>query len=161
MLYFNFPELKEIHKVIKKEDLYIGTGDLTYGLEDTPHTTLLYGLHDNISSKNVEDAIGNLSFNTCKVDNPSLFTNNNRYEVLKFEVQGTRLHEANRALKALPYTSTFPKYEPHLTIAYIKAGKGQKYVEKLNQIGLNDFKLEPTKVVYSTAEGKDYRIKTK
>ena len=33
----------------------------------------------------------------------------------------------NFKLSQLPYEKTFPSYEPHCTIAYVKKGMGEKY----------------------------------
>jgi hypothetical protein len=46
MLYFDFPLMDKIHNVIDPKDIYYEEGDRSFGLEDEPHTTLLYGLHE-------------------------------------------------------------------------------------------------------------------
>ena len=40
------------------------------------------------------------------------------------DVGGARLHELHERLANLPHTSTHPVYVPHLTLAYVKSGKG-------------------------------------
>jgi hypothetical protein len=152
MLYFTFPEIKKIHSLISPSDIYTEEGDNTFGLEDEPHTTLLYGLHEGVGNRDVEEVLNRYTYYTCKIHNPSLF-NNESYDVLKFEVTGDNLHQTNADLKQLPHTTSYPNYNPHLTIGYIKKGEGQKYVNMLNKAGLNEFELTPQYGVYSKPGG--------
>lgn len=149
MLYFDFPEIKNIHNMINPDDVYYEKNDRTYGLEDEPHVTLLYGLHDSISDEIIERVVENIDFGVCRVFNPSLFINQN-YDVLKFDVVGKGLYHSNEKLKELPHTSNFPKYHPHMTIGYLKPGEGEKYVEKLQNL---QFRLTPEYVIYSKTNG--------
>jgi 2'-5' RNA ligase len=155
MLYFNFPELFKIQDAINPKYIYKGDEDKTFGMEDEPHTTLLYGLHKEVSLSDVKKVLKNFSFSTCKINNISLF-NNPKYDVLKFEVNGENLEQCNKALKEFPYTSDFPKYNPHLTIGYLQPGAGQQYVDKFKNI---KFELIPTYAVYSQPDGTKSKIK--
>lgn len=153
MIFFDFPEMGKIHSLIDPADVYTEDGDISFGLEDEPHTTLLYGIHDDqVTVMDVEDVISDFTFTSCLVHNPSLFQNP-KYDVLKFMVEGDNLHTVNRRLRELPYTSSFSRYNPHLTVAYLQAGKGMEYVNVLNERGLNNFCLIPKMVVYSQPDG--------
>jgi hypothetical protein len=157
MLYFTFPEIKKIHSLISPSDIYTEESDNTFGLEDEPHTTLLYGLHEGVSNEDVERVLGKFTFGDLKSYNPSLFENE-KYDVLKYDVGyptrgGAFLHKANNELKKLPHTTSFPKYHPHLTIGYLKKGEGQNYVNMLNKAGLTEYRLEPQYGVYSKPDG--------
>ena len=154
MLYFNFPEIKNIHSLINSEDIYTEEGDNSFGLEDEPHTTLLYGLHDGVTEEDVRNVVDNFDYGTCRLTNPSLF-NSEKYDVLKYDVSGPNLHETNAELTELPHTTSFPNYHPHLTIGYIKKGEGQKYADKLKEL---NFKLDPTHIVYSLPSGEHIEI---
>lgn len=160
MLYFDFPEMESIHSLINENDVYYELGDNTYGLEDEPHCTLLYGLHDIVTIKDVESILDSYTYYTCKVHNPSLFQNEN-YDVLKFEVKGDNLFETNEDLKKLPHTSSYPNYNPHLTVGYIKSGRGIKYVKKLNETEYNEFWLHPSYAIYSQSDGTKTKINIK
>jgi len=158
-LFFTFTEMKKIHSVIDSNDIFIDDDDDdSFGLETEPHTTLLYGIHEEVSVQDVEDILNKYTYYTCEVSNPSLFESD-KYDVLKFDVTGDNLHETNGDLKSLPHTSSYPKYHPHLTIGYVNPGKGKKYVDKLNKIGQNSFWLTPQYVVFSRANGKKTKIK--
>lgn len=158
MLYFNFPDIKKIHEIISKEDLYEKDDDRTFGLEDEPHITLLYGLENTVTTNEVKSIIDNVSFGPCKLHNASLFEN--EYDVLKFDVGYVNkgdsfLHKCNTSLSTLPYQNDYPKYHPHMTIAYLKKGLGKKYVDMLNQ---NEYILSPTHGIFSQPDGTKTKI---
>lgn len=157
MLYFNFPEMNKIHGAINPSDLYEEDEDRSYGLEDEPHTTLLFGLHEGVSVEDVQSVLDGFTFGTCKVHNASLFENE-EYDVLKFDVKGDNLHACNEALKQYPYTNSFPDYHPHMTIGYLKPGMGAKYVKMLKG---QEMELVPTHAVYSQPDGTKSKIAIK
>ena len=159
MLYFTFPEMKYLHKMVNPEDIYTEEDDSSFGLEDEPHTTLLFGLHDTVSLDDVKDVMDEFKFGNLVAHNPSLFQNK-KYDVLKFDIKyptkgGEFLHLCNEEFKKFPHTSDFPNYHPHMTIAYLKPGKGVKYIRK---IGMIDYKLTPQYAVYSQPDGTKTKI---
>lgn len=54
MLYFDFPSMFKIQDIINPKDIYEEEDDNTYGLEKHPHTTLLYGLHEGVTVKQIK-----------------------------------------------------------------------------------------------------------
>lgn len=160
MLYLKYDkaEWSEMQKTIKDEDLYNPKDNVGYGREDKPHVSILYGLPSDIEDEKVEVKINEIKKPTIKLGKVSFFEND-KFDVLKFEVLGDDIHKLNTDFKELPYTNSFPKYEPHCTIAYVKKGLAKEYVDKLND--LSTLKISPDKIVYSKADGKkiDYQIK--
>jgi hypothetical protein len=157
MLYFKFPEQKKLHKLIQEEDIYTEEGDRSYGLEEEPHTTLLYGLHDVVTLADVKGVLDKFQYSACEIYNPSLFEND-KYDVLKFDVKGPELKATNKALSKFPFTTDYPDYHPHLTIAYIKKGLGKKYTHLFKG---SKYNLTPWKAVYSMPDGTKHNIKIK
>jgi len=157
MLYFDFPQINKIHNIINKDDIYEEDKDKTFGLEDEPHTTLLYGLHKEVSNDDVEKTLNKYTYFPCTIKNASLFENE-KYDVLKFDVEGKNLTETNESLKKFPFTSDYPKYHPHLTIGYIKPGLGKKYTKILQGL---EYKLIPKYAIYSHPDGTKTKIKIK
>jgi hypothetical protein len=155
MLYFDFPYINKIHDAINPKDIYEDEEDPSFGLEDEPHCTLLYGLHEEVSTKDITKVIENFIFGTCKLHNASLFENE-KYDVLKFDVRGPSLHDVNDKLKSFPYTSNFPDYHPHLTIAYLKPGAGKRYTKMLEN---QEYELKPQYVMFSHPDGSKNKIK--
>jgi len=160
MLYFDFPSMFKIQDIINPKDIYEEEDDDTYGLEEHPHTTLLLGLHEGVTVKQIKGVLDNYIFDKCVIDNPSLFESEN-YDVLKFDVWGKGLKECNKDLMEFPYTNNFPEYHPHMTIAYLKKGKGKKYIETLDDKNANNFKATPNKAVYSMSNGIEIDIPIK
>lgn len=149
MLFFDFPEMKKIQSIIKSKDIYEDDTDDSFGLETEAHVTLLYGLHSGVSSENVKSVLKKFSFGPCKLTNISLFENE-KYDVLKYDIDGEGLHEANIQFKRFPYTNDFPEYHPHLTIAYLNPKTGKKYTNALKN---TSFTLIPKYAVYSQIDG--------
>ena len=150
MLYYELPDMKDIHAQIDEDDIYNGKSgdDRGYGLEDEAHTTLLYGLHDDkVDPKEIEKICLNVEYPDVKLKNVSAFKNDD-YDVLKFDVEGDGLYKANKELVKLPHTTDFPKYHPHSTIGYLKPGKADKYIKKLKG---KQYSVKPTHIVYSRA----------
>jgi hypothetical protein len=159
MLYLDFPKIQLIHNLIVSNDIY-NIDDVMYGLEKDPHITLLYGLHSEVTEEQVKKICERCEFTDVIAYNVSLFEAEN-YDVLKFDIRypnrsGAFLTRCNRMLRELPHTSTYPTYHPHLTIAYVKSGKGKKYVELMKNIHI---RLSPSHIEYSKADG--HRIKIK
>ena len=157
MLYFDFPEIEKIHSVIKPEDIYTQDEDKSFGLEDEPHTTLLYGLHDGVTNEDVKNVLNMFEYGECNISNASLFKNE-KYDVLKFDVNGKNLHETNAQLQKYPFTSDYPDYHPHLTIGYIQRGQGSKYTNILKN---KEYKLIPKYAIYSKPDGSKIKLKIK
>lgn len=156
MLYFSLPEVFKIQNAINPEHLYVEDSNGGYGLEDEPHTTFLYGLHNSVSVDDVKGILGNFGYGECKAFNPSLFENE-KFDVLKFDVNGPSLHETNAELSKLPHTTSYPDYHPHLTIAYLKPGYGKKYVDMLKKTK-TELKCVPEYAVYSEPNGTKTKI---
>jgi hypothetical protein len=77
---------------------------------------------------------------------------------LKFDIKGDNLHETNADLQQYPFTSNFPDYHPHMTIAYLKPGTGKRYVKMLKGI---EYDLLPQYAIYSKPDGEKDKIKIK
>jgi 2'-5' RNA ligase len=144
MIFFDFPQMKEIHSSINKSDLHEN------GLEDEPHVTLLYGIHsDEVSDDDILNASTSIPIESIQLGNLSLFEND-EFDVLKFDADASELSKINKKLVEFPNTNNFPDYHPHCTVAYLKPGEGKKYAEKFKGMTHEVF---PTKVVYSKPSG--------
>jgi len=149
MVYFDFPGMKDLHGLVDKKDL----DPNEKGLEDEPHVTLLYGIHSSqVTDEQVKEAARGLA-GTIKLHNAGLFQND--FDVLKMEAENPTLHGCNFNLRQLPYTSSYPDYKPHMTVAYLKKGEGQKYVERLMD---KTYTVTPTHLIYSKPDGSKIRF---
>jgi hypothetical protein len=151
MLEFKSPELLELHNMIDKNDLH------QYGMETRQHVTLLYGIHsDEVSDQDVTDICIKYDYPRIRIHNLSLFKNN-EFDVLKLDVDCSVLHEVNRELSKLPHTTEYPVYKPHVTIAYLKPGLGDKYLG----IDFTECYAKPIGIEYSHPDGSSVKRKIK
>ena len=155
MLYFDESDVNNLHSEINPQDLYTeGDG---FGIEESPHCTLLYGLHDDeIDIEDIQEVLDNHTYSTLKAHNLSVFERPN-YDVLKYDIKGKSLKETNDELKEFPYTSEFPSYHPHMTIAYLKPGRGREYVNELSK-KYDEMLVTPQYAIYSDPKGGKYKL---
>jgi hypothetical protein len=134
---------------IDREDLYLPDNE-RYGLEDEPHCTILYGIHKDVRDENVMNIFSKVSLEDLdiKVMGIDCF-NNPEYDVLKMSVKSEKLNNLHDMASKLPHTSTYPDYKPHITIAYLKKGMGEKYTNLKYTTTIKDL----DKLVYSKPDG--------
>lgn len=144
MMQFDVPNWKELLSSVSVEDLYTEGG---YGLETEPHVTLLFGIYDSVSTEDVRKALEYsyqpyVTFKQLSVFNTPM----SNFDVLKLEADSEYLHNINNRLQELlPHMSTHPVYNPHMTVAYLKSGRGISYIRELDAPII----IKPTKIVYS------------
>jgi len=121
---FNLPEYlaKQVLKLTNK----IPDEDLADdGKEDTPHITAKFGLHTD-DPNDVKKLISNFGPIKIKIGKISLFNAEN-FDVVKMDVTGDKLFEINKLISTLKNGDKHPTYKPHITLAYVKKGKGDQY----------------------------------
>lgn len=100
------------------------------GREDTPHCTLQYGFTSDDPAPVVAAAsdFGPVRLRILKL---SLFpaSDKNPQDVLKFDVVSDDLHRLKAKLAHVPHEDKWPVYRPHITVAYLKPGQGEKYLK--------------------------------
>jgi len=154
MLYVDVKNWHGISQSINHEDLY-KPEETRYGIETDPHITILYGIHKDVDDYSVKELFKNLGKSNfdIKINGIDCFFNKD-YDVLKFNIDSKKLHELNRLAKSLPNTNEYPEYKPHMTIAYLKKGTGQKYINENFNIGIDNI----IKIVYSKPSGESINI---
>ena len=148
MVYFDLPGWSKLEKEINKEDIYDKEG---LGFESEPHTTVLYGFHNDVDVDDIKDEMKGQKPIKIKLKKLGVFENKD-YDVLKFDIESDDLVKLNKKMVEFPHTTDFPKYHPHMTVSYLKKGTGKKYIDKIKK----KFEEEGIKMVYSkpTADGK-------
>jgi 2'-5' RNA ligase len=116
-------------KLIPDLALYTDPEDPSYGREENPHVTVKYGLHDETPEKvrallrrepPVTVTLGKTSTFPAKNDAPC--------DVVKIDVGSKDLRRLNKAVgEGVKVTDTHPEYVPHVTLAYVKKGLGEKF----------------------------------
>lgn len=121
-------KLKEFQGHIPDEELFKKKeGDWTYGLEDEHHIIVKWGIHTN-NAEAVKEVIDGQEGGEVKLGDVDIFEND-EYDVLKVNIISKDLHRLNKRISdGLEVTDTHPEYKPHMTIAYLKVGEGEKYI---------------------------------
>jgi 2'-5' RNA ligase len=129
MVDYNFSNWSELLESIDQDDIYRVEGK-NYGLQTRPHLTLLYGIHDGVPDEDILKCFEGFVEDDFKVEINGVSTfNNPEFDVVKLEIVKTpKLEEINQKLSQLPNSNQFPEYKPHITLAYVKKGKSEKYV---------------------------------
>jgi hypothetical protein len=108
--------------------------------EKIPHVTLLYGLMRSgpEMQKHVEAVLDDWTIPELMIDRVDFFESTDPEEpyyclVAKL-VPSQELVEGNSRLRLLPHIDTFPDYDPHITLAYIKKDETLRdsYIDMLN-----------------------------
>ena len=131
MIKFDTPEfVKDLQSKIPNDELYFddeSTND--YGIEKETHVTLVPCLDNNTDIVKIKKHLKGISRYKTILTNISLFKND-KYDVLKCDAQSVLLKDTNKSITdEFPSHSEFKDYHPHLTIAYLKSGMGDKYVK--------------------------------
>ena len=106
---------------IKEEDL------TEKGREDEPHITVLYGIHDDKCLDAIADMLRTQRPIVCTLRRSSVFEKDD-CDVVKLNVDSPELHRLRDKIEACcDNTQTYPYYQPHVTLAYVKKGEGAKY----------------------------------
>ena len=137
------------------------------GREDKPHITVKYGLHtdDAEDVREIVEGFGPISvrFGTTKIF-PAKEDDEDGQDVVYVSVESDALHRLNELISdELECTDKFPAYVPHVCLAYVKPGMGQKYVgmvavdgEEITFDEIQFSNVDKEKTVISLAEKKRY-----
>lgn len=107
-------------------DLFYGnTKELKYAqgavYDSVPHVTLLFGIHPSLT---YEEDVNSVLYDWMTPDLMSkyvgFFEGEDYYCIVAYMDLTASLMNARIRLEALPHTSTFTEYKPHMTLAYIK-----------------------------------------
>lgn len=147
----------EITSYIDKNDIYKVSDDDTYGIQQRPHLTLLYGLSSTVKPEQVKEKLKFLTDSfEININGIDIFENK-KFDVVKFNIDiCDELRNAFDSLSELPNSNEFKNYKPHITIAYVKSGTGKKYVKPEYK-----WKAKVNQVIYSESCGKEHKINLK
>jgi 2'-5' RNA ligase len=127
-----------------------------FGREEDIHITIIYGISSKNKISNIRNLLKNINPFVVHLKEVSLFSNE-IFDVLKIDVDSPELHQINSILfRNLDVVQIYPKYIPHVTIAYLNRNEGEKYR------GIKDFqneKFQVNNLVFSSKDGTKHEIK--
>jgi len=123
--------------------------------QDVPHITVKYGILDD-SPASSEAALRFTGPIHATLGKMKVFRNNPEWDVLVIAVDSPDLHNANSTVKAVvSCVDTFPTYDPHVTVAYVKKGEGEAWEGDPTFDGIQ---LTFRSIIFSSREGNEYEI---
>lgn len=121
----NLPE--DVARDVRGQAAAIAEEDLAEdGRETEPHVTVKYGIHGDDAAR-VRELLADEPPVRVTLGETSLFENEGG-DVVKVDVDSPDLHRLNAKIAgAVENTESFPEYKPHVTLGYVKPGRGKKY----------------------------------
>jgi hypothetical protein len=106
-----------------------------YGRESEPHVTIKFGLTTTYSKEDMRAVISKIHPFEITLTKIDVF-NNEKFDVIKFNVEGSYLRKLNAFFTKLPNEDQYPTYNPHITLAYVKVGTGNQFKKSIKPIQL-------------------------
>lgn len=125
---------READAIIHRAAQNIDPADLNEaegGMEDEPHITIRYGL-DPQEMAQAEAALASMGPIEVEFGPVEIFEPEGKdYDVVVQTVDSPELRELRRRVEVSTQApgETFPDYRPHMTLAYVNRGTGQKYAD--------------------------------
>lgn len=132
MIDYDTPEIiKDIHNKISDEEVYTEK-DEEYGIEHETHVTVVPCLDNDVNLDRIKEMLEPLEKYKLILNNISMFTNNEKFDVLKCDANSFILKDTNKKITSkFPTHSEYKEYNPHVTIAYLKKDIGEKYTKDI------------------------------
>lgn len=109
-------------RIIAPQSVYTDPDDPTYGYDTEPHVTLKYGFEPDLTKSAVASIINDVKPFILRIRALNQFLNE-KYDVVKFEIeQHPILTKLRSRCDMYPNTDSYPDYNPHMTLAYVKKG---------------------------------------
>ena len=139
-------------KIIDDNILYTDeTQKDSFGREKDMHVTVKYGLTQSYTKEQMKHLLKNVVPFNIQVKGISVFENE-RFDVVKFDIDGKELRALNELFSKLPNQDSHPKYKPHLTLGYVHKGMGKRFIKPVSK-----FATIPVKILeYSDRGEKTY-----
>ena len=135
MIDYEMPDfIKKIQQSIPESELYRSddpNDTWQYGLETETHVTVAACLDNNVDLSELKKHLKPLEFYKLMVTDVSVFKNND-FDVLKCSVSCDSLFETNEDIsKNFELHTEFKTYHPHITIAYMRKGTADRYIQNI------------------------------
>lgn len=121
--------IQELQNKIPYDELYTEEGNDDYGIEDECHVTLVPCMDKHLDLSQLKLELEELNKYGVLLSNISKFENE-KFDVLKCDVGSMNLLITNEKIRSkFPTFSEYKDYHPHMTIAYMKKGMADKYLQ--------------------------------
>ena len=115
-------------KTISESSLFIEGDD--FGREKESHITIRYGFTRDLTPNEIKEVIREVKPFPIELEGTDIFRNE-RYDVIFLKSESPILRNMNEITKKFPNTTSHPIYNPHLTLAYVQPGVGERFRNKV------------------------------
>jgi len=145
-------KILEFGKTIPKDDL------AEDGTEPNPHCTILYGITEDSPESTRKAIEKNIQFSL--MTNGISFFERPEHDVLMINVISPGAEIMNAAIvMGVPHERLWPRYVPHITIAYLKPGLGRIYSAPGNAPEFRGDLFSAKKIVFSSSKNEETHIR--
>jgi 2'-5' RNA ligase len=149
MVLFDLPKWPEfVSKFIDSEDFEPQKWMEDKATYEQPHVTILYGFDPEVTLDEVKALLMPLEEINVEFKSIGHFGNEN-FDVVNFVCESEQLRQMRTVVETLPNEQTYPDYNIHATIAYVKPGEGAKH----EGAKFTPFTLKPSKYLFSAPDG--------
>jgi len=121
------------------------------GREDEMHATVLYGIKED--PEKLSDVVAKFGPFEVRLGLVTIFKDAKDHDVVKIDVESPDMQKLHKAIKdGVEHEESYPTYAPHVTIAYVKKGTGDKV------LGSDAFRGKKFKVEHVAYKDKDKNI---
>lgn len=152
MAEMSFPSWDQVLNVVDPKDL----GE--FGLEKEPHVTIMDGIDPDVKLDEIVKIVQGWLKPTVILEQFGVFERED-FDVLYLKVNSFDIGVCRELAKGLPNFQSFPHYSPHLTVAYLKAGEGKKYLDIPIEIPFDSYEVDHFQI--SMSSGKQQSVSPK
>jgi hypothetical protein len=139
---------------VPDDDLFVVPGESYFGREDEAHVTVLYGIHDKDPHK-IQRLVKGFGPVNASLGKMNVFANE-KYDVVVIDVESKELKDLYTLMADnIVHTNRYRRYNPHITIAFVKRGRGWKHY---GNAYFSKRRFIANEMVFSTTEGERFQI---
>lgn len=139
------------------DNLFEDINDPSFGREKNIHLTILSNLEETSADK-LKTAINNEPTTCCVLGEIKLFKNNSKYDVVLVEVLNKEVKDLHKNIsQSIKSSNKFPVYLPHITIAYVKKGLGDQFLNDKYFVG-QEFKIVELVLSYNLTDKGAFKL---
>lgn len=128
--------------LISESMLYTEEDDDSYGYDTEPHCTIKFGFTPDLTKEQLREVLYGIKPFKIKLTEINQFQNPPNFDVVKFQIHKCPVLSTIRdRCDKFPNEDSYPEYNPHMTLAYVKKNSFTKNRPGLNiNLPINRFK---------------------
>ena len=117
-------------KLVPDDMLYFDPNEPDdYGREKEMHVTIKFGLTQSYTKEQISQLLRGTKPFYITIQGLDIFQNP-EFDVVKFNIESDELYRLRKVFDTLPNVDEHKVYHPHMTLAYVNAGFGERFKGK-------------------------------